>query len=92
MTDWVEDMPIPQKYQTQFAKLYRERLTAEIEGREWVCPPFVKSEPQLVSSSTTNIRNSTGSGLPPQSHRTETFFAVRFSRLPFIATVYLPSV
>lgn len=78
MTDWVEDMPIPQKYQTQFAKLYRERLTAEIEGREWVCPPFVKSEPvqPTLGPSSSNIRNPTG-GLPPQSHRTESFFAVR---------------
>lgn len=47
--DWLSNMSIPQKYKSVFAKFYKDKLSAECEGRVWVAPPFVKSEESSVN-------------------------------------------
>jgi ADP-ribosylation factor GTPase-activating protein 1 len=42
--DWSPHMNIPQKYKSVFAKFYKDKLSAECEGRVWIAPEFVKSE------------------------------------------------
>ncbi|KAJ3338287.1 ADP-ribosylation factor GTPase-activating protein 1 [Gonapodya sp. JEL0774] len=37
--DWREGMSISEKYNTEFARHYREKLAAEVEGRAWTPSP-----------------------------------------------------
>ncbi|KAJ2810869.1 Zn finger-containing GTPase- Activating Protein for ARF, partial [Coemansia sp. 'formosensis'] len=38
-SDYKPNMSIKDKYSSQFADLWRQKLTAECEGRVWVTPP-----------------------------------------------------
>ncbi|KAL6602207.1 ArfGap-domain-containing protein [Neocallimastix sp. 'constans'] len=48
--DYREGMSIKEKYNSNFARLYREKLQAECEGRVWVAPPVS----QLPNAQTNN--------------------------------------
>ncbi|KAJ3411742.1 ADP-ribosylation factor GTPase-activating protein 1 [Chytridiales sp. JEL 0842] len=37
--DWREDMSIVEKYNSEFAAMYKDKLTHEVEGRPWKMPP-----------------------------------------------------
>ncbi|KAJ1554503.1 ADP-ribosylation factor GTPase-activating protein 1, partial [Nowakowskiella sp. JEL0078] len=52
--DWVEGMGIQEKYTSEFARLYKEKLDAVCEGREWTAPPFSKKTPLKNSPLTTS--------------------------------------
>jgi ADP-ribosylation factor GTPase-activating protein 1 len=43
-------MTIQEKYQSEFAKLYKEKLTAELEGREWTAPAPSTTVPSFASA------------------------------------------
>jgi len=55
--DYREGMSIKEKYNSNFARLYREKLQAECEGRVWVAPPAN----QLPPAQTNNSNNFGGS-------------------------------
>lgn len=53
-------MPVAQRYGTPFAEDYKEKLTAEIEGREWVPTPRkpqTQTQKQFGGSITTTTKN-----------------------------------
>ena len=73
-------MSITEKYSSEFAKLYKEKLTADVEGREWVMPPYKPKDRRLESNSTPSMnRPASGSNQGPVSdkERNESYFAVR---------------
>ncbi|KAL6588473.1 ArfGap-domain-containing protein [Neocallimastix sp. 'constans'] len=49
--DYREGMSIKEKYNSNFAKLYREKLQAECEGRVWVAPPVNQIPPAQITNS-----------------------------------------
>ncbi|KAJ3205173.1 hypothetical protein HDU82_005364 [Entophlyctis luteolus] len=57
---WREKMTIPEKYNSEFARWYKDKLSADCEGRSWIRPnpspaapnqPQATQPPQLNSSS-----------------------------------------
>jgi len=48
--DYREGMTIKEKYNSNFAKLYREKLQAECEGRVWVAPPVSQIPPAQTNN------------------------------------------
>lgn len=57
--DYREGMSIKEKYSSNFAKLYREKLQAECEGRTWVAP--LPSQMSVSNSNSINNFNSLNS-------------------------------
>ncbi|KAJ2626829.1 Zn finger-containing GTPase- Activating Protein for ARF, partial [Coemansia sp. RSA 1694] len=48
--DYKPSMSIKDKYSSQFADLWRQKLTAECEGRVWVAPPIAATASPLARS------------------------------------------
>ena len=69
--DYREGLPIKVKYTSEFARFYKDKLTAECEGKEWICPPFTKNE-WLDDS----LQSPPASSTLPSKHDNETYFAV----------------
>ncbi|ORY69381.1 ArfGap-domain-containing protein, partial [Neocallimastix californiae] len=67
--DYREGMSIKEKYNSNFARLYREKLQAECEGRVWVAPPVS----QLPNAQTNNSSFSNNSN--NDKAKNEEFFA-----------------
>ncbi|SAL94745.1 hypothetical protein [Absidia glauca] len=42
-SDYSPNMPMPQKYNSRFAALYRDKLSAEAEGRSWTPSPSTQT-------------------------------------------------
>ncbi|KAI8929985.1 hypothetical protein BC831DRAFT_441815 [Entophlyctis helioformis] len=51
------NMPIVEKYNSEFARFYKEKLTAMVEGRPWEMPP-IGSSPAPASSSNAQPQSS----------------------------------
>ncbi|KAJ3384252.1 DNA repair protein rad16 [Entophlyctis sp. JEL0112] len=47
---WREKMPISEKYNSEFARWYKDKLSAECEGRSWVRPNPSTATPNQVQS------------------------------------------
>ncbi|KND01649.1 uncharacterized protein SPPG_03446 [Spizellomyces punctatus DAOM BR117] len=65
--DYSEGMTIQDKYQSEFARQYKEKLAAECEGRTWTAPPRSStSSPRPTGTPRTNgspvVPRSMGSG------------------------------
>jgi len=64
--DYRDGMTIKEKYNSNFAKLYREKLQAECEGRVWVAPPVSQLPPAQTNNnnnnSFSNVNNNNGFG------------------------------
>ncbi|KAI9206098.1 uncharacterized protein BJ171DRAFT_40984 [Polychytrium aggregatum] len=57
--DWHEDMTIQEKYQSEFARAYKEKLTADVEGRAFKMPPRSSTPSSTTARSTTPRSNAT---------------------------------
>lgn len=53
-SDYSPDMTTQEKYHTQCAELYRDKLSAEAEGRPWTPLPSIRSTKQSTASRTAN--------------------------------------
>ncbi|ORY31714.1 ArfGap-domain-containing protein, partial [Neocallimastix californiae] len=77
--DYREGMSIKEKYNSNFAKLYREKLQAECEGRVWVAPPVSQLPPAQTTNSSFSNNNNNNNGFAPilinQMAKNEEFFA-----------------
>jgi ADP-ribosylation factor GTPase-activating protein 1 len=73
--DYVANMTIPQKYKSVFAKFYKEKLSAECEGRVWIAPTFVKSEEaaEPLANQTRKYEGFGSSAYTPPSQNQEPF-------------------
>jgi len=60
--DYREGMSIKEKYNSNFAKLYREKLQAECEGRVWVAPPVSQLPPAQTTNSSFSNNNNNNNG------------------------------
>ncbi|KAJ2072533.1 Zn finger-containing GTPase- Activating Protein for ARF, partial [Coemansia sp. S100] len=58
--DYKGNMSIKDKYSSRFAELWREKLTAECEGRVWVAPPVTTTSSPLARSNTSSPAPFTG--------------------------------
>ncbi|KAJ3086305.1 Zn finger-containing GTPase- Activating Protein for ARF [Quaeritorhiza haematococci] len=56
--DWREGMSIQDKYQSEFARQYKDKLDADCEGRTWVPPPRRSNTSQQSRSSPYGSRSS----------------------------------
>ncbi|RCH94041.1 Zn finger-containing GTPase- Activating Protein for ARF [Rhizopus stolonifer] len=77
-TDYSTTMSMNDKYHSQFAELYRDKLNAEAEGRSWT-PTLTSKKPQSINTrSLIQQRNSSSSSLPVNyidKSRNEEYFA-----------------
>ncbi|OUM64155.1 hypothetical protein PIROE2DRAFT_32177, partial [Piromyces sp. E2] len=77
--DYREGMSIKEKYNSNFARLYREKLQAECEGRVWVAPPVNQLPPAQTTHSNFGNDSRTNSwdnfGTNNNSTKNEEFFA-----------------
>ncbi|EGF76111.1 hypothetical protein BATDEDRAFT_93026 [Batrachochytrium dendrobatidis JAM81] len=73
-----EGMSIPQKYDSEFARFYKDKLTSAVEGKPWEMPP-IGPAPTPASQNTDVLSASVSqlSHLPPSSDkaRNEQYFA-----------------
>lgn len=65
--DWRQGMTIQEKYESEFAKLYKDKLQAECDGRPWTMPTRTYSprpvvRPHVSESSNNNNNNNVGGG------------------------------
>ncbi|KAH6567464.1 hypothetical protein BASA62_006093 [Batrachochytrium salamandrivorans] len=75
-----DGMPIPEKYDSEFARFYKDKLTALVEGRSWDMPP-IGPLPTSASRDADAFSVSTGKTSLPISDkaRNEEFFAQKGS-------------
>lgn len=81
--DYREGMSIPDKYQSEFAFFYKEKLSALCDGVEWTMPPIGTKRPQPRTTEDPQALklHSTSNGAPainyfPDKARNEAYFAV----------------
>ncbi|KXS09308.1 ArfGap-domain-containing protein [Gonapodya prolifera JEL478] len=70
--DWVEGLPVAQKYNTEFARHYREKLAAEVEGRTWT-PSAAPVQAQRTASYTSSMSASASRGPSKQADAPDSF-------------------
>ncbi|KAJ3218674.1 Zn finger-containing GTPase- Activating Protein for ARF [Clydaea vesicula] len=56
--DWRENMTIQEKYTSKFARLYKEKLTADCEGKAWVMPAYERANSPMNQSRLSESQNS----------------------------------
>ncbi|KAJ3312800.1 Zn finger-containing GTPase- Activating Protein for ARF [Blyttiomyces sp. JEL0837] len=76
--DWREDMSISEKYNSEFARNYKDKLTAECEGRVWVPQPKPQPRENQDRPGSNESRNYQSSQVPinkvDQKSRNEDYF------------------
>ncbi|KAJ3271338.1 hypothetical protein HDV01_006843 [Terramyces sp. JEL0728] len=71
--DYREKMSIPEKYNSEFAVFYKEKLTALCNGDPWTMPPVGSKRPSVTPASTPT----TNQYSMPTKEQNENFFATR---------------
>ncbi|KAJ3127698.1 ADP-ribosylation factor GTPase-activating protein 1 [Nowakowskiella sp. JEL0407] len=69
--DWRDGMSITEKYNSEFARLYKDKLDAICEGREWSMASAKKTT--AIKSSPTTNNNSTNFSMPTKSQKEDYF-------------------
>jgi ADP-ribosylation factor GTPase-activating protein 1 len=70
--DYRDSMKIPEKYNSEFAVFYKEKLVAECEGKDWVMPPIGSRRPQQQPEQ----QQQPGQPGRPSKAQTEAYLAV----------------
>ncbi|KAK9469247.1 hypothetical protein V1512DRAFT_255815 [Lipomyces arxii] len=74
---YVPSMSIKEKYNSEFAEDYKDKLTAAVEGREWVktSRPLANTSISRTASPAVTSFNSPSSSPMPQKSRNEAYFS-----------------